>query len=39
LLNRAKLGQKLLRQNDFTHAAQPSRDSYVTTLRAKNVES
>jgi len=43
LLNRAKLGQKvvqkLLGQNDSTYAAQPLRDSYVTTLRAENVES
>jgi len=27
LLNRANLGQKLLGQNDSTHAAQPSCDS------------
>jgi len=26
MLNRAKLRQKLLGQNDSTHAAQPSRD-------------
>jgi len=39
LLNRAKLGQKLIGQNNSTHAAQPSRCFYVTTLRAKNVES